>query len=99
LRALVAEVAGPHAGPDDQKIKCNLALTALVRFKTPVRERMAADFPRPKLRLRADLRVPSVAPNRPLMGIAYDYLLRFHLQRAFPFATAQLDWVLTPNAC
>jgi hypothetical protein len=67
-----------------------MSLTALVRQKTPVRERMAVDFPRPRLRLKAELRVPSVAPNRPLMGTAYDYLFRFHLQRAIPFATVLL---------
>jgi hypothetical protein len=36
-----------------------MSLTALVRHKTPVRERMAVDFPRPKLRLKAELRVLS----------------------------------------
>lgn len=66
-----------------------MSLTQLVRFATPVRDRMAADFPRPRLPLKAELRVPSVAPNRPLMGTAFDYLLRFHLARAMPFATSR----------
>ena len=69
-----------------------MSLTALVCHKTPVRERLAVDFPRPKLRLKAELRVPSVAPNRPLLGTAYDYLFRFHLLRAIPFAVAR-SWV------
>ena len=66
-----------------------MSLTALVRYKTPVRERMAADFPRPKLSLLAELLVPSVAPNPQLMGTAYDYLFRFHLLRATSLATTR----------
>lgn len=69
-----------------------MSLTSLVRLKSPVRERMAADFPRPKLRLDAELCVPSVAPSPALMGTAFDYLLRFHLLRAMAFATSR-RWV------
>jgi hypothetical protein len=69
-----------------------MSLTAFVRHKTPIRARMALDFPRPKLRLNAELRVPSVSPNRALMGTAFDYLFRFHLQRKFPFAVTR-TWV------
>jgi len=69
-----------------------MSITALVTHPSSVRDRMATDFPRPKLRLRAELLVPSVAPNRPLMGTACDYLLRFQLLRVMPFATAR-RWV------
>jgi hypothetical protein len=47
---------------------------------------MAIDFPRPRVRLLGDLRVPAIAPNKPLIGIAFDYLLRFHLQQRYDFA-------------
>lgn len=67
-----------------------MSLTAFTRHKTPVRLRMAKDFPKPKLRLEAELRLSSTAPNRAL--IAFDYLLRFHLQREHPFAALR-PWV------
>lgn len=69
-----------------------MSLTSLVRYKTPVRERMALDFPRPKLSLQAKLQVPSLATNRPMIGTAFDYLLRFHLQRNHNFSVS-FPWV------
>lgn len=63
-----------------------MSLTSLVRNATPVRERIAAWFPKPRIRLQAELRVPSVAKDRGLIGTAYDYLLRFILEREMPFA-------------
>lgn len=63
-----------------------MSLTSLIRGATPVRERLAAWFPKPKLPLCAEVRVPSMAKNRSLIGTAYDYLLRFQLERAMPFA-------------
>jgi len=70
----------------------SMSITRLVTTRTPVRERLAADFPKPKLRLRAKLLVPSSGFTPGLVGTAYDYLLRFHLLRAMPFATSE-QWV------
>jgi hypothetical protein len=53
---------------------------------------MAADFPRPRLPLKAELLVPAAEPNRALMGTAFDYLFRFYLMRAMPFAVSR-QWV------
>jgi hypothetical protein len=69
-----------------------MSITRLVTKRTPVRERLAADFPKPKLRLKAKLLVPSSRFTPGLVGTAYDYLLRFHLLRAMPFATSE-QWV------
>lgn len=68
-------------------------LTALVK-QPAVRERIAQDIPRPRMKPVADLLVPRAAKgdNPQLMGTAYDYLLRFHLLRDFPFA-AEGRWV------
>jgi hypothetical protein len=63
-----------------------MSLTSLVRNATPVRELIAAWFPKPRTRLDAELRVASVAKARGLIGTAYDYLLRFILEREMPFA-------------
>jgi hypothetical protein len=63
-----------------------MSLTSLVREATPVRDQIAAWFPKPRIRLQAELCVPSVAKDRGLIGTAYDYLLRFSLERAMPFA-------------
>lgn len=69
-----------------------MSLTALIRHPTPVRNRMSQDFPRPKLRVAADLRVPRASPSPSLIGTAFDYLLRFYLQRANSHAVAR-KWV------
>lgn len=69
-----------------------MSLSALVKFATPVRARMAAELPRPRLRLNAKLLVPARARNLPLMGTAFDYLFRFSLARRFPFAASR-QWV------
>jgi hypothetical protein len=53
---------------------------------------MAKDFPRPRLKLDAEMCVPSAGENDQLIGTAFDYLLRFHLQRQIPNAIAR-EWV------
>lgn len=53
---------------------------------------MANDFPKTKQRFSAALRVPPTAQNRALIGVAFDYHLRFHLQRERCFAIAR-PWV------
>jgi hypothetical protein len=69
-----------------------MSLSALVKFATPVRARIAADLPRPRLNLKAQLLVPPRALNLPLIGTAFDYLFRFNLARRFPFAISR-QWV------
>jgi hypothetical protein len=69
-----------------------MSLTSLIRYKTPVRERMALDFPRPRLKLDAPILVPSAGVNDALIGTAFDYLLRFHVQRQNRHAIAR-EWI------
>lgn len=69
-----------------------MSLTQLIQFKTPVRDRLAADFPKPRLVLSASLRVAPASPNRALIGTAFDYLVRFHLQRTHAIAMSY-TWV------
>jgi hypothetical protein len=69
-----------------------MSLTQLIQFKTPVRDRLAADFPKPRLVLSASLKVAPASPNRALIGTAFDYLVRFHLQRTHAFAMSY-PWV------
>lgn len=69
-----------------------MSITGLVTKRTPIRDRLAADFPKPKQRLTAQLLVPSSGYSPGIVGTAYDYLLRFHLLRAMPFATGE-QWV------
>lgn len=77
-----------------------MSLTSLVSQKTTVRQKLADWFPKPRLPLDGALIVPSVAKNRSLIGTAYDYLLRFHLERSMAHATgprwiayAALNWL------
>lgn len=69
-----------------------MSITSLVTKRSPVRDRLAADFPRPRQSLKAEILVPSSGFAPGIVGTAYDYLLRFHLQRAMPFAISE-QWV------
>lgn len=57
-----------------------------------VRERFRQEFPKPKMVAHRDLLAPPRSKRYSLVGTAFDYLLRFHLQRLNPRAI-QRRWV------
>lgn len=57
-----------------------------------VRFRFNQDFPVPKIELGGNLLAPSMTDHHALVGTAFDYLLRFYLERLNPNATAS-EWV------
>ncbi len=56
-----------------------------------VKAKFRVVFPKPKI-TDGELVAPPVTQNYMLVGTAFDYLLRFHLERRYPFAVAQ-PWI------
>lgn len=69
-----------------------MSLTSLVSTKNPVRDRMIGWFPKPKFELDAKLLVPARAYDRSVMGTAFDYMLRFTLEKLLSFAVTD-PWI------
>lgn len=60
-----------------------------------VREKFMLEFPLPNLKaqIKPERRVLPLAENPQLLGIAFDYLLRFYIKYLNPHATEQEQWV------
>lgn len=69
-----------------------MSLTSLVNKKTRVRDRLNDAFPKPRTAIKADLLVPPAASNRTIVGTAFDYLLRFHLEKCTRIAKSS-PWI------
>jgi hypothetical protein len=57
-----------------------------------VRARFRHEFSAPRLKVRPELRVPPLVDDAGHIGTAFDYLLRFHLERLNPYAVTR-RWV------
>lgn len=68
-----------------------MSLTSLLANKD-VRKKFAEEFPMPKLSLQGDILAPSRTKHHKAVGIAFDYLMRFYLQRLNPKAIIR-PWV------
>jgi len=68
-----------------------LSLTQFLKLED-VRLRFDQDFPVPKIELKGILLAPPLTDHHALVGTAFDYLLRFYLERLNPNATAS-GWV------
>ena len=69
-----------------------MSLTSFLKCSPDVRERFKADFLMPPLPVKKALLAQPLSENSSLVGTAFDYLLRFYLQRLNPNATAR-KWV------
>lgn len=68
-----------------------MSLTDLVS-RPDVQEKFKAVIKLPDLMVRHEIRAAPLTKNYSLVGTAFDYLLRFHLKKRFPFA-ADSHWV------
>ncbi len=68
-----------------------MSLTSVLR-SPGFRARFAQEFEKPKLSLHSIALAPSICANPTLVGTAYDYLLRFHLQRRYDFVRSSI-WI------
>ena len=63
-----------------------MSLTSFLKNSAAVRERFKAEFLMPPLTAKGELLAKPVTDQHSLVGTAFDYLLRFHLQRLNPKA-------------
>jgi hypothetical protein len=68
-----------------------MSLTSFVAEKA-VKEKFAQEFPKPKIKLEGALLAPPVTNHWSLVGIAFDYLLRFYIKWLNPFAIER-EWI------
>lgn len=66
-------------------------LSTIVRIPD-IRERFAAEFQKPKILIDRRLLAPPQSKRYSLVGTAFDYLFRFHLERTLPHAMVR-SWV------
>ena len=68
--------------PTDEKQK-EMSLTSTLSDKNnqPLRDKFKTEFLRPEFKLQAELKAPPLTTNYTVVGTAFDYLLRFYLQR------------------
>ena len=68
-----------------------MSLTTLLTNKD-VRKKFSEEFPMPKFGLEKDILAPPRTNHYIIVGIAFDYLMRFYLQRLNP-ETISHPWV------
>ena len=68
-----------------------MSLTSFISIHD-VKERFSQEFPLPRASLRGTMIAPPVTKNYTLMGTAFDYLMRFRLERLNPGCVTQ-PWV------
>ena len=68
-----------------------MSLTSFVKLKD-VKEHFRETFPQPKVMLVGELKAPPLTKNYALVGTAFDYLLRFYLERKYDFCKSG-TWV------
>jgi len=69
-----------------------MSLSSLIHDRENVREGFRARLLRPQIHFEHPLRAPPLTTNYRIVGTAFDYLLRFHLQRINPLAQTR-SWV------
>ena len=69
-----------------------MSLTSFLRNSADVRERFKAEFPMPPLGTTKELLAPPGGGNPSLVGTAFDYLLRFYIERPNPHSIAG-EWI------
>ncbi len=60
-----------------------MSLTSTLSDKNnqPLRDKFKTEFLRPEFKLQAELKAPPLTTNYTIVGTAFDYLMRFYLQR------------------
>ncbi|WP_213069418.1 MULTISPECIES: hypothetical protein [Methylomicrobium] len=61
--------------------------------KPDIRERFSSEFTKPKLQVKKEILAPPLTKRYSLVGTAFDYLLRFHIERLNPQFTIKQGWI------
>jgi len=69
-----------------------MSLTRFLEDNKDVRERFKEEFPKPKFTLKKEILAPPLSKNYSGVGIAFDYLLRFYVERLNPGAVKS-TWI------
>ena len=69
-----------------------MSLTTFLRNKD-VRDRFSKDFPVPEVKLEGKILAQPLTNHYSLIGTAFDYLLRFYLQRHNPNVIDRGHWI------
>jgi hypothetical protein len=70
-----------------------MSLTSFLADNKDVRERFRQEVPKPKFTVKKDLVAPPLSNRYGMVGTAFDYLLRFYLQRLNPNTVEKGHWV------
>lgn len=68
-----------------------MSLTSLLKNRD-VKDKFREEFPKPRFNLKKEILAPPLTNHYSLVGTAFDYLMRFHLERLNPKAVAH-PWV------
>src|SRR5258708_85406 len=69
-----------------------MSLTSLLESSPILRARLLSEFTKPEFRLKAKLQAPPLSESYGLTGTAFDYLLRFYVQKLNPLSKTN-GWV------
>lgn len=70
-----------------------MSLTALIRIDRDLRDRISSAFSRPKLEKNKPLLAEPLTKNHSLVGIAFDYIFRFFLERINNSSNPSQLWI------
>ena len=70
-----------------------MSLTSFLRNNQDVRDRFRQEFLKPKFSMKKEIVAPPLSNRYSLVGTAFDYLLRFYLQRLNPNTIEKENWV------
>ena len=74
-----------------KKVRKKMSLTSFLKIKD-VKEKFASEFEKPRIKLDWEIKAPPMTAHYALVGTAFDYLLRFYLERLNPKAITK-RWV------
>src|SRR5712691_1115446 len=63
-----------------------MSLTSFLESSPAVRGRLLSEFTKPEFRLKVEIKAPPLTASYGLTGTAFDYLLRFYVQKLNPSA-------------
>jgi len=69
-----------------------VSLTAFLKNNIDVRERFKHEFHKPQLQVKRELLAQPLTRNYSIIGTAFDYLLRFYIERLNPIAIDRKPW-------
>src|SRR5258708_22192968 len=61
-----------------------MSLTSFIESNATVRARLLSEFVKPHFRVKAELKAPPLTQSYGLTGTAFDYLLRFYVEKLNP---------------